>query len=567
MDSGPQLRLVLPHQLFEQHLLARRDTVFVLIEHDLLFRQYDFHAHKLVLHRASMARFARRLNGQGFEAVLLHSDPHRTSHVQLTELIRRRQPSRVSFFDVVDDWLERDLRAALEHSGYQLRDEDVLESPNFLTTRDHIDHWFANNPARMHDFYLWQRRRLNLLLDDDGGPLGGKWSFDADNRKKLPRDYAPRTVRRFANHPGLHPQGSFDLESLESLGDAGETAPGDAGDAGDAGETAPGDAGDAGDASETAPEVVLAIKWVSEQFPNAPGDPHSFSWPTSAAEARTHLREFVRERLRDFGPYEDAISTEHPFIAHSLLTPPLNIGLLDPREVIQAVFSSAEPSTPLASVEGFVRQLIGWREYMRANYRVNGRRLRRSNHLHHQNQLGEGWWDASTGLAPVDLVISRVLATGYAHHIERLMVLGNAMSLLRINPHAVYQWFMEMFVDAYDWVMVPNVYAMSQFAAGAAMTTKSYVSGSHYLRKMSDLPAGEWTADWDALYWSFIAHHRPIFLANSRAHMTVFLLERMEPHVWAEHRRRAQQLLNPQTQASRLIRGPVKEPSSSASAT
>lgn len=527
MSSGPALRLVLPHQLFEQHFEAPGGTAFVLVEHDLLYRQYAFHSHKLVLHRASLTRFERRLREHGYEVAVLRSDALRSSRDQLAECIRALGPAEVTWFDVVDDWLERDLLAGLDDGGYRMRAEDVLETPNFLTDRGQIDGWFAGNTARMHDFYVWQRRRLGILLDG-GGPVGGKWSFDAENRKKLPRGYSPRTVGRFAHHPALGRQGTFDLEALTD--DNGEAC------------------------NERPRDVEDAIAWVLEEFPDAPGDPRLFAWPTNAEEAREHLREFIRERLDDFGPYEDAISTEHPFIAHGLLTPALNIGLLNPQEVLAAVLDGAHHTTPLASVEGFVRQVIGWREYMRATYRTRGRQMRSSNRLNHRNELGDGWWDATTGLAPVDLVISRVLDTGYAHHIERLMVLGNAMSLLRIHPDAVYEWFMEMFVDAYDWVMVPNVYAMSQFAAGDAITTKPYISGSNYLKKMSDLPAGDWMPAWDGLYWTFIDDHRAMFEANPRSRMAVSQLDAMDPAIRNDHRRRAETLFGVGHDSARLTR-------------
>ncbi|MGJ9373886.1 cryptochrome/photolyase family protein [Nesterenkonia sp. CF4.4] len=526
MATSPSLRLVLPHQLFKEHLDADPDTVFVMVEHDLLFRQYSFHAQKLVLHRASMDRFARRLRARGHQVTVLRSEAETSSHDQLADLVRELAPGQVSVFDVVDDWLERELHTALEEGGYWLRAQDVLETPNFLTSRTQVDDWFGAHDARMHEFYVWQRRRFKLLLDADGDPVGGKWSFDAENRKKLPRGYTPPVIGRFASHPILQREGMFDLGELGGGDDA---------------------ANDDG-----AADVARAIAWVRDEFPDAPGDPGLFAWPTSAEEAREHLREFVHERLNDFGPYEDAISAEHPFIAHGLLTPALNVGLLDPREVVDAVLEAADESTPLASVEGFIRQVIGWREYMRATYRTRGRQLRSANRLDHRNTLGEGWWDASTGLAPVDLVISRVLATGYAHHIERLMVLGNAMSLLRIHPDAVYEWFMELFIDAYDWVMVPNVYAMSQFAAGEAITTKPYVSGSNYLRKMSDLPTGDWAAEWDGLYWTFIRDHREVFEANPRARMVVSLLEKMDQEKRRAHHDRAQRLLEP-PQGSRLL--------------
>ncbi|WP_159617930.1 cryptochrome/photolyase family protein [Arthrobacter zhaoguopingii] len=530
MNSGPRLRLVLPHQLFDQHLEAADGTVFVLIEHDLLFRQYAFHSHKLVLHRASMARFARRLSGHGYEVVVLASDAGHSSSDQLAGLVRKRNPVQVTWFDVVDDWLERDLFAALADGGYRMRRDDVFETPNFLTDRRRIDDWFAHNDSRMQDFYVWQRRRLGILLDD-GEPLGGRWSFDAENRKKLPRGYSPHVVGRFARHPVLRSEGTLDIEAL--MGDG------------------------AGDRMH--PAVDLAIAWVSAEFPNAPGDPHLFAWPTSGDEARRHLQEFVSERLKEFGPYEDAISTAHPFIAHGLLTAALNIGLLDPRDVVRAVLEGADADTPLASLEGFVRQVIGWREYMRATHRTSGRQMRTSNHLGHQNALGDGWWDARTGLAPVDMVISRVLATGYAHHIERLMVLGNAMSLLRIHPDQVYEWFMELFIDAYDWVMVPNVYAMSQFAAGEEITTKPYVSGSNYLRKMSDLPTGQWTADWDGLYWTFIEDHHAVLKGNPRMRMIVSLLENMDPDTLNDHRRRARVFLDGAHETALLKTTPARD--------
>ncbi|MCH8563891.1 cryptochrome/photolyase family protein [Nesterenkonia sp. YGD6] len=552
MTSPPVLRLVLPHQLFKEHLDVDPDTVFVLIEHDLLFRQYSFHAQKLVLHRASMDQFARRLRARGHQVWVLRSQTDRSSHAQLVELIQKLAPARVTVYDVVDDWLEQDLRAALDEGGCWLREQDVLETPNFLTSRAQVDDWFGSHGARMHEFYVWQRRRFKLLLDADGEPAGGKWSFDAENRKKLPRGYTPPTVGRFASHPILQRDGMFDLDALRRDDDSGKSS--ESTDRTVSAETVQG-SGTSADDDGAADDVQRAIAWVRDEFPDAPGDPALFAWPVSAEEAREHLREFVRERLNDFGPYEDAISAEHPFIAHGLLTPALNIGLLDPREVVQTVLEAADESTPLASVEGFIRQVIGWREYMRATYRTRGRQLRSANRLEHHNTLGTGWWDASTGLAPVDLVISRVLATGYAHHIERLMVLGNAMSLLRIHPDAVYEWFMELFIDAYDWVMVPNVYAMSQFAAGEAITTKPYVSGSNYLRKMSDLPKGDWAQEWDGLYWTFIRDHREIFAANPRARMVVSLLDKMDQEKRRAHHERAQHLLEP-GQPSRLLQQP-----------
>lgn len=486
------MRLVLPHQLFEAHLEVAPGTVFVMIEHDLLFRQYPFHAQKLVLHRASMTRFRDRLEEAGHQVRYLATCRDSASREQLAEVVRELRPRRVTVYDVVDDWLSRDLTAALGDGGYELGPGDVLESPGFLTSRAAIAEFFDTvaggtdgSRARMQHFYTWQRRRLDVLVED-GQPVGGTWSFDEANRKKLPRGHVVPPVPPLDRHPA----------------------------------------------------VEEAIAWVGTEFPDAPGRADTFSWPTSHDEAEAAYEAFLSDRFAEFGPYEDAISAQHPFLFHSLLTPSLNCGLITAHHVLERALAAGQ-AVPLESLEGFVRQVIGWREYMRATYVRWGRRMRSGNHLGHTRPLAEGWWTAQTGLGPVDHVIGQVLENGYAHHIERLMVLGNAMTLLRTDPDEAYEWFMGMFIDAYDWVMVPNVYAMSQFAAGAAITTKPYVSGSNYLRRMSDLPAADWKEDWDALYWTFVRDHHDVFAGNPRSRMIATLYDGLEPSTKAAHTRRA----------------------------
>ena len=482
------VRLVLPHQLFLEHLEAPRGTTFVLVEHDLLFRQYAFHAQKLVLHRASMRRFADRLRGAGYDVEQVDTDAGTPSRVAVQSVLDRLRPTRLSVYDVVDDWLDRDLHALDPGEAGGL---EVVETPMFLTSREQVGQFFdgaGSRGARMQHFYSWQRQRLDVLVEGSrrDRPVGGRWSFDEANRKKLPRGHPVPEVPKPERHP----------------------------------------------------VVDEAVRWVREEFPDAPGNAEGFAWATSHEEAEAAFEVFLRDRLVEFGPYEDAISAEHPFLFHGTLTPALNTGLLTPRRVLDGALDAGD-DVPLQSLEGFVRQIIGWREYMRATYVVWGRRMRSRNRLEHSRPFAEGWWTAETGLAPVDLVLRRVLDNGYAHHIERLMVLGNAMCLLRTDPDAAYEWFMEMFIDAYDWVMVPNVYAMSQFAAGELITTKPYVSGSNYLRKMSDIPPGEWRQDWDALYWTFIRDHHDVFARNPRSRMVVDLYAGMDPAKKAVHTRRA----------------------------
>lgn len=485
MSREQHVRLVYPHQLFVEHLVAPEGTVFVLVEDDLFFRQYRFHVQKLVLHRASMRRFADRLREASFDVEVIETDADTTTIQRLAALLARLRPTHVSVFDVVDDWLSRDIRRALTDAGLDPAATDVLESPNFLTTRAQVSEWFGSHPARMQHFYSWQRQRLDILVHGDQ-PVGGHWSYDTENRRKLPRKHPVPAVR----WPDRHP------------------------------------------------EVDAAIAWVGEHFPDNPGSAESFHWPTSHDEADAAYDQFLVERFAQFGPFEDAISAEHPFLFHSVMTPGLNIGLLSPADVVGRALDAAD-GVDLPSLEGFIRQVIGWREYMRATYVLYGRRMRSSNRLRHTRPLDPGWWTASTGLPPVDLVVERVLEHGWSHHIERLMVAGNAMCLLRTDPEAVHEWFMEMYVDAYDWVMVPNVYAMSQFAAGEAITTKPYVSGSNYLRKMSDLPTGEWTTAWDGLYWTFVRDHREVFEGNHRSTMMTRMYDGMAPEKKAAHTRAA----------------------------
>ena len=234
------------------------------------------------------------------------------------------------------------------------------------------------------------------------------------------------------------------------------------------------------------------------------------------------LFSFLEERMEEFGDYEDAIVHKEMLLNHSLLTPMLNVGLLTPEQIIrQTLDYNLAHGVRINSTEGFVRQIIGWREFIRGVYVTKGREERTRNYWGFTRKIPKSFYNGTTGIVPVDETIKKVLQTGYCHHIERLMVLGNFMLLCEFDPDDVYQWFMEFFIDAYDWVMVPNVYGMSQFADGGLMSTKPYISSSNYLMKMSDYPKGEWQEIWDALFWRFMDLHRSFFLRNNRLKMLV----------------------------------------------
>ena len=328
------------------------------------------------------------------------------------------------------------------------------------------------------DFYIQQRKKLGVLVDGRGKPTGGKWSYDADNRLRYPKGQQPPSLKFPRTRQAMEP----------------------------------------------------AIEYVDRHFPNNYGDvDHTVAYPVTSAQASRWLDQFLEERFVDFGSYEDAIVLEQSWLHHSVLTPMLNVGLITPRQVVDRTleFAQASGQVPLNSLEGFLRQVIGWREFIRAVYQLKGREERTSNFWSCDRAMPKTFWQGETGIAPLDAVIKKVLSTAYCHHIERLMVLGNFMLLCEINPNDCYRWFMEMFIDAYDWVMVPNVYGMSQFADGGLMATKPYISGSNYLMKMSNAPKGDWQEVWDALFWRFMHKHREFFLQNPRLGMLIKTYDKM----------------------------------------
>jgi deoxyribodipyrimidine photolyase-related protein len=222
----------------------------------------------------------------------------------------------------------------------------------------------------------------------------------------------------------------------------------------------------------------------------------------------------------------------------------LNVGLLTPQYIIdEALLYASNHEIPLNSLEGFMRQIVGWREFIRAVYELKGNEERTKNYWGFTRKIPDSFWNGTTGIEPIDSTIKKVLETGYCHHIERLMVLGNFMLLCEFDPDEVYRWFMELFIDAYDWVMVPNVYGMSQFADGGLMATKPYISGSNYVMKMSDYKKGAWQTIWDGLFWRFMHTHRTFFLQNPRLGMLVRTFDKMSDEKKNLHLKNAEEYL------------------------
>jgi deoxyribodipyrimidine photolyase-related protein len=471
----PSVSIIFPHQLYRDHPACQADGKRILIEEDLYFRQFAFHKKKLILHRASMKCYAQRLTQAGHDVLYIESGDKRSDIRELIGSLAAEGVDEIRYADVVDDWLSRRIGQSCHAFGIR---QTVAASPNFITDAEDAESFFRKRKSYFQtDFYIWQRKRLNILVDGMGQPQGGKWSFDAENREKFPKN-------------GKVPQLPWE---------------------------------------EKDPFVSEARNYVELNFPDNPGSAEHFGYPISWEGADRWLDIFLEQRFAAFGTYEDAMVPTENFLFHSVLTPMLNIGLLDPSAVIgRAIEHAKEHKVPVNSLEGFVRQVLGWREFIRMIYHLEGRKQRTTNHFGFQKKIPRSFWTGETGIVPVDTVIRHTLKDGYTHHINRLMILGNFMLLCEFDPDDVYRWFMEMYIDAYDWVMVPNVYGMTQFADGGLMTTKPYVSGSNYLMKMGNWEKGPWQQVWDGLFWRFMHTHRDLTGRNPRLSMLLRTFDNMD---------------------------------------
>lgn len=467
-----------------------------MVEENLFFTQYAFHKQKLILHRASMKAFAAELTANGHMVEYINTIEPTSDIRKLMDALALKGIEQIHVTDPTDEWLLKRIEKSAERNGITLQ---LYTNPNFIHTPEEIDTYFSTKKNYFQtDFYIHQRKKGKILLTEKEQPLGGKWTFDAENRERYPKN------RPEPHHPF----------------------------------------------PATNAYVAEAIDYVQQHFPNNPGKAgnpfgkYAHFYPVTTAESEQWLSHFLQEKFALFGPYEDAIVKDASILYHSVLTPMLNIGLLNPKNIIdQALETGAQYNIPLNSLEGFIRQIIGWREFIRAVYQRENITQRTRNFWGFKRKIPASFWNGTTGIVPVDQVIKKVLDSGYAHHIERLMVLGNFMLLCEFDPDEVYRWFMELFIDSYDWVMVPNVYSMTQFADGGLMTTKPYISGSNYIMKMSDYEKGSWQQIWDGLFWRFMHVHRDFFLSNPRLGMLVKTFDKMKTEKQQEHLQHAEKFL------------------------
>ncbi|MFK7907337.1 MAG: cryptochrome/photolyase family protein [Chitinophagales bacterium] len=470
------INLIFPHQLFSESPLTENELPIYLVEEFLFFKQYPFHKQKIAFHRASMKFYAAYLQSKNKEVHYIEAHEKQSDIRVLIPALQKQGIQSIHYIDPTDNWLSKRLKSSASKTGISLQSYD---NPLFLNTPADLQSFFKPSKKKFFQtkFYIDQRKKRGILVTDENSPIGGKWSFDAANRKKYPKKKTPPTINYPTNNP-------FYEE---------------------------------------------AKKYVAEHFEGHLGElSEKTLYPTDYDSSQKWLQEFLKQRFEEFGAYEDAIVVGESILNHSVLTPMLNVGLLTPKEILNAAIEAAKKHTiPINSNEGFVRQIIGWREFIRGMYECKGTEQRTKNFWGFDRKIPRSFYDGTTGIYPIDHTIQKVLKTGYCHHIERLMVLGNFMVLCEFDPDEVYQWFMELFIDAYDWVMVPNVYGMSQFADGGLMSTKPYISGSNYLKKMSNYPKGDWQAIWDALFWRFMHVHRDFFRKNPRLGMLVGSFDKM----------------------------------------
>lgn len=474
--SLKSVHILFPHQLFKENPLFEYKYPIYLVEEWLFFKQYPFHKQKIAFHRATMKFYESYLKENSFEVHYIDAQDQNADVRKLISHLNTSGVQEINYINPVDNWLEKRINTTAK--AHQIK-QNILDSPLFLNTNDDLKDFFTAEKKKFHQttFYTNERKKRDILMLQGEQPEGGKWTFDTENRKKYPAKKQAPNIQ----FPDL---------------------------------------------DEYYKEAKI---YVTKNFSEHYGElSDAFMYPNTFKKTQEWFQDFLEQRFLEFGTYEDAIVRHNTILHHSVLTPMLNVGLITLKEIIDKVLIFAtENKIPINSTEGFVRQIIGWREFIRGIYISKGSFERTKNFWGFERKIPKSFYDGTTGIPPIDDTIKTVLKTGYCHHIERLMVLGNFMLLCEFDPDEVYQWFMELFIDAYDWVMVPNVYGMSQFADGGLMATKPYISGSNYIMKMSDYPKGDWQASWDGLFWRFMHVNRDFFLSNPRLGMLVKMFDKM----------------------------------------
>ncbi len=489
------LRLILGDQLNPSHSWFQQvdpDVVHVLMEVRQETSYVLHHAQKVLAIFAAMRAFAAHLRAQGHRVrhvAIDHPSNRQGITANLDALIDNHQADAV-VYQSPDEWrLDEALKRWAQDRRAQGLHVQEVDTEHFLTQRDEAARLFTGRKQwLMEHFYRHMRRQHGVLMTPDGEPEGGQWNFDADNRKAWSgQPPEPADWRSAHDH----------RELWQAIVDAGVTTFGN---------------------------------------PKADGLP----WPLNADEARAHLAAFVEHALPHFGDFQDALSQRASRLFHSLLSFALNVKMLQPREVIDAAEHAwRQGRAPLAAAEGFIRQILGWREYVRGVYWAHMPGYDERNHFRHGLPLPEWFWTGRTRMACLARAIGQSLEDAHAHHIQRLMVIGNFSLLVGLDPQALHRWYLGVYIDAFEWVELPNTLGMSQRADGGVIATKPYVSSAAYLQRMGDYcqgcaydpkqKTGARACPFNALYWDFFARHEQQLGGNHRLGMVYRQLNKMPP--------------------------------------
>ncbi len=468
------ITLILGDQLYKDHPALELDTDYVMIESKDFNTEFKYHKSRVYHCFIAMREYLDYLKSINKNVYYYGMDLQYTIDMMMDKLISSEQGyTDIHIVQVDDKGFKKLIEDTCKQKGLKLH---WLPSPKFLNSHDNWIEYRSKYPKRlfMNDFYIMQRKRLNLFVDSNGNSTFDKWSLDEENRNKIPKTQVVNN--RIKNYTSKH-------------------------------------------------EADVA-KIIDTYFDNNPCSFGKLYYPVNHVQALEHLEEFGQQYFDNFGKYEDAITARDPFLFHSTISSMLNNGLLTPKEVINWVLK--QENIPNNSVEGFVRQIIGWREWVNLLYwNIYDEDITKYNYFKHTKKLPDYFWDQTKletikNNTPLYNALNSVFDYAYCHHIERLMVISNWMVLNEYDPMECYNWFMTMFIDSYSWVMVTNVMGMGLFADGGLFATKPYVAGGNYLKKMSDYTDHKlWEATWTDLFWKFLLKHEDFFKTNPRMAMLI----------------------------------------------
>lgn len=439
---------------------------------------------------SAMRHFSQQLAERGIpcEYSQLGRHDHPTLIDALRDALKRLKPKRLILVEPGEWQIEQDLKSLCATVGVEM---DVRDDTHFLISRHAFAAWARGyKQLRMEHFYRKMRKDSGVLMDASGEPEQGRWNFDSENRGS------------FGKHgPGALP------------------AP-----------------------PQFPPDAITrtVIDDVRRHFPDHPGDLSTFNWPVTRDEAIRAMQAFMRDRLPSFGEYQDAMWTNEPWLYHSLLSVALNLKLLNPREVIAAAIDEYRAGrAPIEAVEGFVRQILGWREFMRGLYWLDMPGMREANHFKHSRKLPAWYWTGKTQMRCMQDAVGQTLKHGYAHHIQRLMVTGQFALLAEVIPQEVEDWYLAVYVDAVEWVELPNVAGMALYANGGRFTSKPYIASGAYIKRMSNYcegcryrpseKTGPHACPVTTLYWHFLDKHEATLAANPRTSLMAKNIGRLKP--------------------------------------